>query len=875
MSAPTISIDEHLIVEIADEMNLRDPNRNALATLAGRLSVWQSTGAESTPEFVFDLATGVGKTYLMVGAINYLARFGVRNFVVFVPRTAILNKTIDNFTPGHRKSIVDNLPFELTVIRVGKDHDDLASPTVAAAIEDSNAVKVYVVTVQSFTGRESDAKRKAHDFREQLGAPFYDTLQSLQDLVVFADEHHTYYGDAFSKAVRNLRPMCLVGLTATPDSKTPEEHIVYRYPLANAIEDRHVKRPVIVGRSDEMTGDRTKLYDGVVLLRAKQQVADRFSDLTGASPRNLLMLVVTEDIAEAERIEELLQEPDFFGGEYEGKVLRVDSSQPEEALDALADIEDEASPYRIVVSVAMLKEGWDVATVAVICSLRPSVSDLLTEQTLGRGLRLPWGEWVDVALLNELDVVAHASYEKVLAQARVLSERRVDWHTWLAEQEAMLADQAANAASAEAKRRARDDIAKLARATTSATAATGTDVAGAPQSVTRYGDATGATDNDDGNVETASWAEDLRLIGDRIDEVETAAETDDTGPLRPHLSRGHVRIPIIKLHERANPSYELSDVLAQDPDAFTKLGERFARDPEGTLRRSAVVAKTEVGDDGIAVTRVTTVPAETKIVSDATPPPLEEVRDHLLSAVLASNYATGTLDDRNSAQDIIDRLVTGAGDKAASLGAYLDQITGALLHEIGRVVGQITPQTQRTELVDHRAIDWERARAPETSDDLLGPFDTKKKDKVGYTGWSKHLYDEARFHSSTERDAAVAADTSEDVEFWVRLHNGDLPVAWTGDGKVHDYNPDLLVVETPQQSSLGTKRLCLLVEVKADIADEHDDVNAKHAAATRWATKANARRSGETWNVLRVTETDVRNAKGSWAALKQLGRKAL
>jgi type III restriction enzyme len=864
VSEPTISIDEHLIAEIADEMDLREPNRDALATLAGRLSVWQNSDAKGTPEFVFDLATGVGKTYLMVGAINYLARFGVRNFVVFVPRTAILNKTIDNLTPGHRKSVVDNLPFDLTVVRVGKDHDDLASPAVAAAIEDGGTVKVYVVTVQSFAGRESDAKRKAHDFREELGAAFYETLKNLDDLVVFADEHHTYYGTSFSNAVRGLHPMCLVGLTATPDEKTPDRQIVYRYPLANAIEDRHVKRPVIVGRSDELTDDRTKLYDGVVLLRAKQQVADRFADMTGAPQRNLLMLVVAEDIAEAERIEALLQEPDFFGGEYAGKVLRVDSSQPEVALEALADIEDRASPYRVVVSVAMLKEGWDVATVAVICSLRPSVSDLLTEQTLGRGLRLPWGNWVDVALLNELDVVAHASYEKVLEQARALNERRVDWRTWLREQEALLSEQAANAASEEAKRRARAEVAKLAGTTAAASAPTDTDTSTSTQP-TGY----------EGSSETPSWAEDLRLIGDRIGEVESAAAPDEDGPLRPHLSRGQVLIPVIKVQERADASYELSDVLAQDPDAFRKLGERFARDPQGTLRRSAVVAKTEIGDDGIAVTRVRTVPAETKIVSDATPPPLDEVREHLVSVVLASNYSTSRLEDRHTAQDIIDRLAAGAGDKASSLGAYLDQVSGALLHEIGRVVGQITPETQRTELVAHRAIDWERPRAPEISDDPLGAFDTKKKDMVGYTGWAKHLYDEARFHSSTERDAAVAVDTSDDVEFWVRLHNGDLPVAWAGDGKVRNYNPDLLVVETPQQTPSGAKRMCWLVEVKADVADEHEDVKAKHAAAARWATKANARHSGEAWNVLRVTQTDVRNAKGSWASLKQLGRKAL
>ncbi|MCZ7537791.1 MAG: hypothetical protein M5T61_18970 [Acidimicrobiia bacterium] len=51
----------------------------------------------------------------------------------------------------------------------------------------------------------------------------YGHLQSISDLVVFADEHHCYYGPAFSNAIRDLHPRVLVGLTATPDKKTPKD----------------------------------------------------------------------------------------------------------------------------------------------------------------------------------------------------------------------------------------------------------------------------------------------------------------------------------------------------------------------------------------------------------------------------------------------------------------------------------------------------------------------------------------------------------------------------------------------------------------------------------------------------------------------------
>src|SRR5262249_22701560 len=98
-------------------------------------------------------------------------------------------------------------------------------------------------------------------------------------------------------------------------------------------------------------------------------------------------------------------------------------------LAELEKLEEPGNPYRVVVSVGMLKEGWDVKSVYVICSLRASVSDLLTEQTLGRGLRLPFGEYTDVPLLDSLEVLAHERYEQLLRKAGVINEQFVDRRT--------------------------------------------------------------------------------------------------------------------------------------------------------------------------------------------------------------------------------------------------------------------------------------------------------------------------------------------------------------------------------------------------------------------------------------------------------------
>jgi len=105
------------------------------------------------------------------------------------------------------------------------------------------------------------------------------------------------------------------------------------------------------------------------------------------------------------------------------------SPWPDVALAQLADLEELSSPYRIVISVRMLKEGWDVKNVYVIASLRASVSDILTEQTLGCGLGLPFGAYTGVELVDTLEVLGHERYQELLRKAGVLNEQFIDRRT--------------------------------------------------------------------------------------------------------------------------------------------------------------------------------------------------------------------------------------------------------------------------------------------------------------------------------------------------------------------------------------------------------------------------------------------------------------
>lgn len=117
------------------------------------------------------------------------------------------------------------------------------------------------------------------------------------------------------------------------------------------------------------------------------------------------------------------------------------------------------------------------------------------------------------------------------------------------------------------------------------------------------------------------------------------------------------------------------------------------------------------------------------------------------------------------------------------------------------------------------------------------------------------------FDSRPERDVANMLEDSSEVEWWVRLQVGDLPIRWEG---TRDYNPDFVALETD-----GDR---WVVEVKSDAELESENVKGKREAALRWANHVN--HSGQDkhrWGYVLAGETDIATAKGSWSALRSLG----
>jgi type III restriction enzyme len=248
------------------------------------------------------------------------------------------------------------------------------------------------------------------------------------------DESHHYHADRGFDTINELHPILGVELTATPQiqkgtRKIDFSNVVYEYSLAHALNDGlYVKVPVVVTRKDfrpeEFTPvqlDREKLNDGIRLHEETKSKLDVYARTFGKSVVKPFVLVVAKDTAHSQQIKEYLSSDNFFHGYYRNKVLEINSTQrgseKDDNIEQLLSLEHPENRLEIVIHVNMLKEGWDVTNLYTIIPLRTSASETLTEQTIGRGLRLPYGQRTGEDDVDRLSIVSHDRYEAIIGLA--------------------------------------------------------------------------------------------------------------------------------------------------------------------------------------------------------------------------------------------------------------------------------------------------------------------------------------------------------------------------------------------------------------------------------------------------------------------------
>ncbi len=385
------------------------------------------------PSVCFSLATGVGKTRLMGAFISFLyITKGIKNFFVLAPNLTIYNKLIDDLSNSQSPKYVFRGISEFAIIApriiTGDNYAEARTDSIFGDSVKINVFNISKINSEVRGGKEPKIKRLS----EYLGESYFNYLASLPDLVLLMDESHHYRADAGLRAIHELKPVLGLELTATPiDMKGNKfKNVVFDYPLAMALQDGFVKEPAVATRrdfnpdqykKDPRELDLIKLEDGVRLHEDTKVALDIYARDTGNRLVRPFVLVVARDTDHAKEIRETIESDRFFEGRYRGKVMEIHSNQKgeekEENVQRLLDLEKADNPIEIVVHVNMLKEGWDVTNLYTIIPLRAANSQILTEQTIGRGLRLPYGKRTGVEKVDKLTIIAHDRFQSIVDAA--------------------------------------------------------------------------------------------------------------------------------------------------------------------------------------------------------------------------------------------------------------------------------------------------------------------------------------------------------------------------------------------------------------------------------------------------------------------------
>ena len=390
----------------------------------------------------FALATGVGKTRLMGAFIAYLhAVYSVNNFFVLAPNLTIYNKLMTDFTPGSPKyvftGLADFAQFPPLLI-TGENY----AQTDWSGAGLFGKVRINVFNISKINSEVRGGKEpKIRRFQEVLGNTYFDYLAKLPDLVLLMDESHRYRASAGVRAINDLKPALGLELTATPFVETSKgstafKNVLVDYPLGRAMADGFVKEPAVVTRRDfdprALKPDeieRVKLEDGVHLHEQVKVELQTYARETLEPLVKPFMLVIARDTTHASALNEWLSSDKFFDGRYKEKVIQVDSSQSDDlVIERLLRVESTLEPTEIVIHVNMLKEGWDVTNLYTIVPLRAASARILIEQSIGRGLRLPYGRRTGVTAVDRLNIVAHDKFQEIIDEANrpdgfILKER--------------------------------------------------------------------------------------------------------------------------------------------------------------------------------------------------------------------------------------------------------------------------------------------------------------------------------------------------------------------------------------------------------------------------------------------------------------------
>lgn len=397
---------------------------------------------EDWPRYVLKMATGAGKTKVLslLIAWSFFHRLYEenstlsRNFLVIAPNIIVLDRLRADFD-GLR--IFFNDPILPPNGFEGQNWRDDFQLTLH--IQDDVRVmrdtgNIFLTNIHRvFLGDLTDPSLEDEDLRDYFLSPFGpkpsgkttdsktdlgELIREIDELAVFNDEAHHIHNPkmAWFKSIQDIHHRMLqrdgrlalqVDVTATPrhDNGAIFVQTVSDYPLVEAIHQNVVKHPVLPDAAS-----RAKLHEHKSALfteKYEDYLALGIEEWRKSYAENeqlgkkAVLFVMVDDTRNCDEVGAYLEKvcPEFQDAllvihtKNNGEISEAASGKNEEELRRLRKASNEIdtwqSPVRAIISVLMLKEGWDVRNVTTIVGLRAYVSksNILPEQTLGRGLR--------------------------------------------------------------------------------------------------------------------------------------------------------------------------------------------------------------------------------------------------------------------------------------------------------------------------------------------------------------------------------------------------------------------------------------------------------------------------------------------------------
>lgn len=803
------------------------------------------------PSFCYNMATGIGKTRLMGACIYYLYKTkGYKHFFILAPGNTIYDKLRNESNPAHPKYIFKGLEAEMGRPRVwdGENYDQYPVKYEQGSlfVDQMSEIQLFIFNIGKIFNSKTDTQFNFHKFKETLGASFADVLVQFDDLVICMDEAHHYYAPASMKAINYLRPILGLEFTATPKSPS---NVIYSYDVARGAAEGYLKIPVVMGRSN-IAGysqddiEEMKIRDGLTLHEHRKTVLREYcvnNELDYVKP---IVLIACKDTDHAKKIRALIDSDDFMNGKYKGKVIEIHSKQTgeesEENVRLLLSIENAKNPIEIVLHVYKLKEGWDVNNLFTIIPLNAAKSDILAMQTIGRGLRLPFGEQTGNEDLDTLDIVAHDHYRELVDEIRssdifryrdldktgVEDSESVDVSSTFEDGQLSFIDEAITSMGLKSFDQMRNPQTQL-------------EIYEAYVKNFMASQKKNRRSDDPNQLSLFDVAPEVMQTGETPGPQSTGTDTVSTTPDTQSGKRPMTQEEFAKtVTEYSAKAISVPKILVQ-----TTSEVKFNRfEVKRTIQNFEIATAKIERFDAINQHLLTVVDAQVLEVEDAR---------NTLACMLLDSISELSYDDADFIIDVVEQYLSQITGDEEEKKKIVRRYAGLIVNDIKKqIYTHMDRKTQDIHIVQKDLIVFRKFVKNVKKNGQVRydkPFtDRSNIKKYLFTGYKKSYYPANAFDSDTERQFSVILEEDPDVIRWIKPPLNQLGLFWKAG---QQYNPDFLV-----ETATGK----YMVEVKALNEVNKEEVVSKAREGIRWCTFAStADPDYKTWEYRLISDDNI------------------